>query len=1510
MELVRDFKHLSKNDVAIAGGKGASLGEMTQAGIPVPPGFVILSSSFNQFIEETEIKADIDSILHKVNTEDVNSVETASEEIKAIILSKNIPKNIEKDILSSFKKLNSKFVAVRSSATSEDSSSAAWAGQLESYLNTTSKDLLENVKKCWASLFTPRAIFYRFEKNLHSTEISVAVVVQKMVESEVSGIAFSVHPVTQDYNQLIIEAGLGLGESIVSGQITPDSYVLEKDKLKAIEKTTAEQTKALVKAEQGGNIWIELGEKGKQQKLTDKQILELSKLIIKIENHYNFPCDIEWAFEKGKFYIVQSRPITTLTEKKQEKEEKHKLSEVDWIKFLDRRRSCFIYYPFIEVEFNLMPKVTGFGYNYHLYKWSGDKGTHYRSASELQRSLDHFLSIVKNNPEKLKKWRDLCIKWDKRGTELTKLFESKKAKSITLKDFKKYYDEFVQVLLYTVTVPYLCMCGIDSALKKGESENNFKKALKILDPLRSFSTYPKLDRSMLTFFWKLLSKETGISDLDLLDKLTPREVIDYTKNKTLPSIEELKKRKNWCIFWNDTEKNEIIFEYDQNSIMKNFPVLNNDDIKIEEGMIKGTVAFPGKVTGIVRRVDNSKDMKKYQKGEIIVSINTNPDLMPALASCSGIITDDGGIMCHAAIVSRELKKPCIIGTKVATSVLKDGDKVELDAHKGIIRILNKEKVSLSEEFLSNVKNEKVFEFPGEFVIPFVTLDWMNYYDNELKMKNIYPILFFKIGKNCNAYISDERYANVAEYTLNNTLQGNFPIKEIKEKYEKAKKRIEKDYKKWHKINSSGKIEESINKLKRSYYDLRELVASTLCIERLDQEIVKKVVSDLKLKVDLDKIWKIANIQDFISFDIKNKQEILKYCKDKREIMKLQFIYINYTFIPDESFLEKEIKNINLNKIKKEIEETKKLVKKNKKEVNRLSKSLNKDEKKLLTYLKWAMSNRDERKEFISKSEVVQLNSMSEIYSSLGLDKNLAPLTRIEDILKGTDYLLKNQEKIRKRKDKFGIIWYNQEDCREIYENIEQEIEILSKKVTSDYKQEDNNICGETGCRGKISGKVKIIISAQQFKDFKEGEILVAPMTRPEFVPLMKKASAIITDEGGITSHAAIVSRELGIPCVIGTKIATKLLKNGDEVEVDADNGIIKILNKKEQLTLTKYMSREHSLFYAHVWNEANRDLFDQTIPGSNVKNMIFLLNKKGVLEVYYELKELDSIFNAVSEGITKNPKKLDEIIENFYIYWNKLLPYIQNKKKVESTKELKEFYQNWTRWWAPMADIFVTPDRENAPKKLRDRALKVREETQEYSDDGDRIFTEFISRKYPQYKEIANLFTPEESFKIDKLSKKEIEKIKQRKNGCAILTLDGKSTFVTLEELDKTLSENKIIRDQLEAKETNQLSGLSACPGIVKGNVRLVLTKKDLDKVQKGEIMVTYATSPDYVPAMKLCSGIITDEGGVVCHAAIVSRELKIPCIVGTKLATSTLKNGDLVELDASKGTVKILKKA
>lgn len=312
-KLIKEFKELTKKDVNIAGGKGASLGEILNNKMPVPQGFVVLASAFDRFLEETDLDVEVGAELKKINYKEMHSVSRASEVIRDLIYDQKMPVDIGKEVMLEFKKLKSKFVAVRSSATAEDSSVASWAGELESYLDTNEKMILENVKKCWSSLFTPRAIFYRHEKKLLKTKVSVAVVIQKMIESEISGICFTVHPVTEDKKQMIIEAGWGLGEAIVSGSITPDAYVINKNDFSILDINISKQEKMIVRKAGGGTKEV-IVPKAKQEKqvLTGKQIIELAKICAAIEKHYKKPQDIEWAHARGRFYIVQSRPITTL----------------------------------------------------------------------------------------------------------------------------------------------------------------------------------------------------------------------------------------------------------------------------------------------------------------------------------------------------------------------------------------------------------------------------------------------------------------------------------------------------------------------------------------------------------------------------------------------------------------------------------------------------------------------------------------------------------------------------------------------------------------------------------------------------------------------------------------------------------------------------------------------------------------------------------------------------------------------------------------------------------------------------------------------------------------------------------------------------------------------------------------------------------------------------------------------------------------------------------------------
>lgn len=310
---IKTFSECSDNAIAEAGGKGASLAQLTRAGFPVPPGFIILTDAYKQFLHDHPRSEDIRAQLAKVNVSDMNSVEKASTVIHDIIHDFPISQDMADTFLQAFDSLGAEYVAVRSSATAEDSSIASWAGELETYLNTTRDQLLPNIKKCWASLFSPRAIFYRIENSMEDADVHVAVVVQKMVQSDVAGVCFTVHPVTQDRNQMIIEACRGLGEALVSGQITPDSFILAKDSLSITERYISTQTKKIIRGPSGSTQSVVLpSQESRAQKVPDHIVLEVATFAKRIEEHYGFPVDIEWAVERGTVYMTQARPITTL----------------------------------------------------------------------------------------------------------------------------------------------------------------------------------------------------------------------------------------------------------------------------------------------------------------------------------------------------------------------------------------------------------------------------------------------------------------------------------------------------------------------------------------------------------------------------------------------------------------------------------------------------------------------------------------------------------------------------------------------------------------------------------------------------------------------------------------------------------------------------------------------------------------------------------------------------------------------------------------------------------------------------------------------------------------------------------------------------------------------------------------------------------------------------------------------------------------------------------------------
>jgi len=319
------FEEIDKNDLALVGGKSANLGEMVKAGIPVPPGFAITSYAYKEFIERTGLKSKISEALKEIaNSKDPKAFENVSARIRRIIEEEEIPGDIARAIVENYRKLCEKvgranvLVAVRSSATAEDLPGASFAGQQDTFLNVEGEEeVLLKVKKCWSSLFTPRAIFYRQEKGIDHDKVLMSVVVQKMVNAKAAGVMFTIHPVTGEEDKIVIEGSWGLGEAVVSGSVTPDTYVVDKRTLKILEKKIAEKTYEIVRDPSSGRtVKVEVSpERRKAPCLTDEEVVKLAELALKIEQHYGYPQDIEWAIDQDmefpeNIFIVQSRPET------------------------------------------------------------------------------------------------------------------------------------------------------------------------------------------------------------------------------------------------------------------------------------------------------------------------------------------------------------------------------------------------------------------------------------------------------------------------------------------------------------------------------------------------------------------------------------------------------------------------------------------------------------------------------------------------------------------------------------------------------------------------------------------------------------------------------------------------------------------------------------------------------------------------------------------------------------------------------------------------------------------------------------------------------------------------------------------------------------------------------------------------------------------------------------------------------------------------------------------------
>ena len=317
-------------DVGTVGGKAASLGELTDAGLPVPSGFVVTAATYREFIETAGIDKELFNVVD-VDHEDSTALREAHERAHQLIVETPMPDEVKQDILDSYYSLNSTesrtdedtsddsesdpFVAVRSSATAEDLPDASFAGQQETFLNVRSDNLVDRVKECWASLFSQRAIYYRNRQGFSHSNVDIAVVVQQMVDAEKSGVMFTSHPSSGD-PQIIIEAAWGLGEAVVSGAVSPDNYTVDRETAETTSVSIAEKKMMMVKdAQTGETVEQDVSvDKRDARVLSDDEIAELVALGKKVESHYGEPQDVEWAIYDGSVHMLQSRPITTISD--------------------------------------------------------------------------------------------------------------------------------------------------------------------------------------------------------------------------------------------------------------------------------------------------------------------------------------------------------------------------------------------------------------------------------------------------------------------------------------------------------------------------------------------------------------------------------------------------------------------------------------------------------------------------------------------------------------------------------------------------------------------------------------------------------------------------------------------------------------------------------------------------------------------------------------------------------------------------------------------------------------------------------------------------------------------------------------------------------------------------------------------------------------------------------------------------------------------------------------------
>lgn len=591
------------------GGKADSLIKLVKMGVPVPEFFVVPSSYFKEFVIYNKLEK---KILDLVKKQNYNSV-------KQLVLSSTFSDKMKNEIFDKVKELKLSEMSVRSSASNEDGKVKSFAGQYETFLNVKPSELLSKIVCCWLSILEDNVLSYIGDDEFNI--YSVNVVVQKMINPDFAGVAFSKNPTSRSENYSLIESCRGVGEKLVSGETTPTRYIVRREL---------------------GVADLMIGEK----MLSDKNISDIENYILKIEKEYKLPVDVEWCILDDCVYILQARPITAFVDE-----------VISFDKRISRQKCLFELEIYNQGEFSGIKELTN-GYYYF-------KPLFHVESPEITHIFYDLISLEEYPNSML---RELDRNYDKLYSGYEKVKENCKFLEGVITQKNKFdINEFVSKIIEIQ--PYSTLGNLIG--------HNWKVSQRVKDLLVEYRN--KFDAIIYKSTDYLFERLPSIVSEEYHAYLPVLSLAEIMGKKTIKKA-ELKKRLNGFVFYDGKINFCSLQEFcDKNKfeIKKNQP---------KEDALRGAVAYSGKVTAAAKVILSTKDFDKFNIGDILVTSMTTPKFTSIMQKASGIITDEGGVTCHASIVARELKVPCIVGTKHATQTIKDGDIIILDANSGVVQI--------------------------------------------------------------------------------------------------------------------------------------------------------------------------------------------------------------------------------------------------------------------------------------------------------------------------------------------------------------------------------------------------------------------------------------------------------------------------------------------------------------------------------------------------------------------------------------------------------------------------------------------------------------------------------------------------------------------------------------------------------------------------------------------------------------------------------------------------------